>query len=427
VAPAAVAAAPAGPVTRAQLALVTALGAAVGAWSFVLLRAQRAPEALAAICSADGGCASLWSAPFALSVERLTSVPVAGWGLVWGLAAAGLGLAALLRRGPAPADAIVTSLRFISAAGVLGVFVLLSVIASERTFCVPCAGAHALILGHAAIALFAWRRHGLARPGPGAVLAGGSLLWAYLAVAFTGATATGIPAATKPDATADATLADFIAKMPPPERQALADALGRMRRGPALTLPAPRALRGPATAPVRFTEFTDIRCSHCAHLHEVWGELERALPAGSFSVESRFYPLDGGCNPVIRSPARDPVRCLAPRVQICRERDPAAHELAGALFTDQRTLTPERVYELAAGDRAALDACVASPVTASKLESDVALAEQYSPDGTPLVLVNGRLGSALPQYLYAIVMARGSPDHPAFSVLPPANEAAHIH
>lgn len=415
--------------SRAQLILATVLGAAVAAWSFVLLRAQGSPEALDAICTAGGGCASLWTARFALSVQRLTSVPVAGWGLVWGLAAVGLGLAALVRQPRGPIDAIVTSLRLLSAAGVVGVFVLLAVIASERTFCVPCAGAHALILAHAGLALFAWRRRGLPRPGPASVLATASLLWGYLAVVFTtgGVPASSIPAAGRPDATADASLREFIDKMPPPGRQALADALGRMRRGPALTLPPPRVRHGSPAAPVRFTEFTDVRCSHCATLHQVWDQLEPSLPKESFSRESRFYPLDGGCNVAIRSPARDPVRCLAPRVQICREQEPGADALTGALFAEQDSLTVDRVYALAGGDRAALDACVASADTTSKLEGDVALAEQYEPEGTPIVLVNGRLGSAQPPFLYAIVLARGSPDHPAFSVLPPPDPRAHIH
>jgi protein-disulfide isomerase len=413
-------------VKRAHLLLLTLIGAAVAVWSFVLLRAQNAPDS---VCTEGGGCATLWSAPFALSVQRITSVPIAGWGLVWGLAAAGLSLVALIRFGRGSIDAIVTALRLLSAAGVLGVFALLAVIASERTFCAPCAGAHALILAHAGIALFAWRRLGLARPGPGAVLTGGSLLWAYLVVVFTAGSVAGtaIPTATKTDATSDAALKEFVEKLPPAGRQALADVLGRMRRGPALTLPPPRALRGPATAPVRFTEFTDVRCGHCAELHRAWDDLERAVPAGSFSVESRFYPLDGACNVAMRSPARDPVRCLAPRVQICRDKDPGAQALAGALFAEQGTLTGERVYELAGGDRKALEACVASAETQSKLEGDVALAEQYSPDGTPLVLVNGRAASAMPPFLYAIVLAGGSPDHPAFSVLPPADPNAHIH
>jgi hypothetical protein len=416
-------------VSRAQLILATLLGAAVAGWSFVLLRAQSSQEALDAICTAGGGCASLWSAPFALTVQRLTSVPVAGWGLVWGLAAAALGLVAILRQSSSPIDVVVTALRLLSAAGVVGVFVLLAVIVSERTFCVPCAGAHALILAHAGLALYAWRRHGLPGLGPASIQAGSSLLFGYLLVVFTtgGVPANAVPVAGPADATADATLREFVDKMPPANRQALSDALGRMRRGPALTLPAPRALRGSATAPVRFTEFTDVRCNHCATLHQVWEQLGQSLPADSFSVESRFYPLDGGCNAAIPPPARDPVRCLAPRVQICREKEPGAHALAGALFAEQRTLTPERVYELAGGDRAALDACIASHETASRLEGDVALAEQYDPEGTPIVLVNGRLGSAQPAFLYAIVLARGSADHPAFSVLPPPDPKAHIH
>jgi 2-hydroxychromene-2-carboxylate isomerase len=148
---------------------------------------------------------------------------------------------------------------------------------------------------------------------------------------------------------------------------------------------------------------------------------------GSFSLESRYYPLDGGCNAALQSPARDPVRCLAPRVQICREKEPGAQALAGALFAEQRTLTEPRVYELAGGDRAALDACVASRETASQLEGDVALAQQYDPEGTPIVLVNGRMGSGQPPFLYAIALARGNPDHPAFSSLPPPDPNAHIH
>jgi hypothetical protein len=146
-------------------------------------------------------------------------------------------------------------------------------------------------------------------------------------------------------------------------------------------------------------------------------------------VESRFYPLDGGCNAQIRRPPADPVRCLAPRVQICLEGQPGAGALAGALFAEQRTLTTDRVYVLAApyGTRAALEACVASEETARKLAADVALAARYEPEGTPLVLVNGRLGSALPPFLYAIVLARGSADHPAFASLPPPDPAAHIH
>lgn len=412
-----------------HLALLAILGAAAAVWSYVLLRVQNAPEALGAICREGGGCASLWTAPFALSVQRLTSVPVAGWGIVWGLAAAGLALFAWVRVARAQAaDAAVTALRLVSAAGLLGVFVLVGVVVSEGSFCGACAIAHAIVLAHAAIALFLWRRRGVAQAGPASVLAGGSILWAYLVVAFTASSVPkpAIPTASAPDASTETKLREFVASLSPPARQALADALGHMRRGPALTLPKPRALQGRPDAPVRFTEWTDVRCSHCAELHHAWAELEKALP-GSFSVESRYYPLDGGCNPAIKNPQRDEVRCLAPRVQICRENYPDAALLRDALYAQQRDLTPAKVWELATGSRESLQACVDSADTKAKLADDLAVAAQYSPDGTPLVIVNGRPGSAMPIFLYAITLAQGSPDHPAFSSLPPANPDAHVH
>jgi serine/threonine-protein kinase len=412
-----------------HLALLALLSGAVAAWSYVLLRAQNAPESLGAICREGGGCASLWTAPFALSVQRVTSVPVAGWGIVWGLAALGLALFAWLRlaRGQA-ADAAVTALRFTSGAGLVGVFVLVGVVITERSFCGACAIAHALVLAHAVIAVFVWRTRRVPQAGPATVLAGGSMLWAYLVVVFAASSIpkSTIPVASAPDASADAKLREFLGTLTPPARQALSDALGNMRRGPALTLPKPRVLSGKPDAPVRFTQWTDVRCSHCADLNRTWKELEKTLP-GSFSLESRYYPLDIACNPAMKNPQRDEVRCLAPRVQICREGYPDADLLKDALYSQQRELTPARVYELATGSRAALEACVASAETQAKLESDLALAAQYHADGTPIVVVNGRPGSAMPIFLYAITLAQGSPDHPAFASLPPANPNAHVH
>lgn len=415
--------------SRVHLALLLLLGAAVAGWSYVLLRAQNAPESLGAICREGGGCAALWTAPFALSVQRVTSVPVAGWGIIWGLAATGLALFAWLRLARAQsADAALTALRLVSGAGLVGVFVLVGVVITERSFCGACAIVHALVLAHAVIAVFVWRERRIPQAGPATVLAGGSMLWAYLLVAFTASSVpkSAIPVATAPDASADTKLREFLATLTPPARQALSDALGQMRRGPALTLPKPRALTGKADAPVRFTEWTDVRCNHCAELHHTWAELEKTLP-GSFSLESRYYPLDGACNPAIKNPQRDEVRCLAPRVQICRENYPDAALLKDALYARQRDLTPALVFELATGSRDSLQACVDSAETKKKLADDLALAGQYHADGTPIVVVNGRPGSAMPIFLYAIALAQGSPDHPAFSSLPPANPTAHVH
>jgi protein-disulfide isomerase len=425
------------PPSRASLAVLTALGLAVALWSFALFLGPSA-AAVKTICGPDdgGGCGALWRSPFALSVQRVTGVSVAGWGVVWGVAAAALAAACLRRPSKAggPPAAQLTGLRFLSAAGLVGVFVLLGVSAGQRTFCAACAVAHSLVVAHAAIALFSWRARGLPEAARGLMLAAALVLASYVVVVFIPGAAretAAFPAAPAgADRSEEEALAGFVASLPPPGRQALSDVLDRMRRGPALTLPSPHGLRGPADAAVRFTEFTDVRCSHCAELHRVWEELERAVPAGRFSVESRFYPLDRACNPDVRNPKVDPVRCLAPRVQVCLEGRPGARDLAGALFAEQASLTPERVYALAvpyAASRRDLEACVASEQTAVRLAEDVALARQYEPEGTPIVLVNGRLGSAFPPFLYAITLSHGSPDHPAFAGLPPPDPDAHIH
>jgi len=423
------------PPTRASLVTLAAVGAAMAAWSAALLLGP-ASKPVKAVCGLNdsGGCSTLWQSPFALAVHHGTGVTVAGWGVVWGAAALAVALLALMRVARSrPAAHVVTALRALSAAGFLGVLVLAAVAFSERTFCAACAVAYALGAVHAAIAVFAWRDRGLPEATRGAMLAAAFLLAAYLAMVFVPGFVPSPPgaalAAVPSDRPADEALAAYVASLGPQDRQALSDALGAMRRGPAFSMPPPRALRGPAEAPVRFTEFTDVRCSHCAELHGVWEELERALPPRSFNVESRFFPLDGGCNPLVRARAADPVRCLAPRLQICIQDEPAAAALAGAFFGEQRTLTTERAWALAErySPGEALRACVSAEATAAKLAGDVALAAQYEPDGTPIVLVNGRLGSALPSFLYAIVLAGGAPDHPAFASLPPPAPAAHVH
>jgi protein-disulfide isomerase len=67
--------------------------------------------------------------------------------------------------------------------------------------------------------------------------------------------------------------------------------------------------------------------------------------------------------------------------------------------------------------RADLEACVASPQTQDKLKQDEAFALQYRPQGTPLVLVNGREATAVPAFLYALALTGGNPDAPAFAHL----------
>ncbi|HVS03237.1 MAG TPA: thioredoxin domain-containing protein, partial [Thermoanaerobaculia bacterium] len=396
----------------------------------------------------EEGCAELWDAGFAGAVHQATGLPVAGWGLVWGLAAFLLPLVALVgasegrRSDPLDAAAAITGI-----AGVVGVIVLVGASAAAGLFCSSCALTYVLTIGYAGVAFLGLLSGDSRLSGRGLALAAGATLALYLALLYPGlrtpesvvrggerALAATVatrapggepsaPSASPPAALegAETLLAELIANLPPSGRQALSDSLFIYSGSPRVAPREPRVLRGDPDAPVRITEFSDVLCSHCAELHRTLAYLETVLPPGSFSVDSRNFPLDGNCNRYLQAGGPESVRCLASRTRVCLDRTSHGEELAGALFARQAELTPQLVFELAAPFMAPaeLQRCVASRETAQQLAADVDYAWFFEPDGTPLVLVNGRRGTSFGPFLYAMVLTGGSAEHPALTALPP--------
>lgn len=429
------AAAPAAPLRpgAAALGLACALAAASGAWAVYLWRQLAAARAgLDVRCAFDseGDCASVWQSGFAETIERVTGLPIAGHGVLFALVALALPAAVLVarsrgRRGDISwAAALVTA-----AAGIVAVLVLSAAQLAEGRFCGSCGVAYAFTLSYAAVCLFStarvpWRE--LARGGAlaaaaaglgGIVLALGSQEQALPPAASLPAVPA-LPAL--PGAAAGDDLARFLGTLTPPVAQSLALALREYAASPPKPLREPRTLEGPALAPVRITEFADFLCSHCATLHGTLAQLQRNAPAGSVAIESRYFPLDGQCNPEIPRASGDGVRCTAARALICLAGEPGVFELAGKLYASQRSLSVDKVYELASPlrPRDRLEACVAAPETEATLKGDIAWAVEHGITGTPLVLVNGRKASGFPAFLWALVLAGGNPAHPSFAALP---------
>jgi serine/threonine-protein kinase len=230
-------------------------------------------------------------------------------------------------------------------------------------------------------------------------------------------------------AASDRQLAELVTSLAPPLKQQLADSLAIYRAAAPQTGPEPRALRGSPEAPVRITEFTDVLCEHCADLHATLAALAQSVGPGRYSVDSRQFPLDGACNPLLQPRPAESERCIAAKARICLEANPGAEEYAGRLFENQKGLTTAAVYELAEPyrSRKELEACVGSARTKARLEEDVQFASRFDSDGTPIVAVNGRKGTSFGPFLLAMVLAGGNAGHPAFDALPPGNPAAHIH
>jgi serine/threonine-protein kinase len=397
----------------------------------------------------EGDCADVWRSGFALSVESATGLPVAAHGVLWSFVAFLLpagAIVARLRGGRGDllwAGALVTAVT-----GVAVVIALAVAQLADGRFCGSCGIAYALTLSYAAVCLFATARIPWSLLGRGGAVAGAAAVLCFAGLALAapqrprgapaadphaghshgadphaghshGAEPHGGPSSAELASGAEG-LARFLENLSPASAQTLARDLAEYRGRPQGALQPPRALIGPPMAPVRVTDFADFRCSHCATLHATLTQIRSIAPEGSFSIDAHYFPLDGACNPQIQRASPDGVGCIAAKAMICLENDPGAFQLAGELYTRQRGLTVDQIYELAAPLRArsALEACVASPDTAAKLSDDIAAATKLGIQGTPLVLVNGRQATPRPATLLALILAGGDPGHPAFASLP---------
>ena len=389
----------------------------------------------------DAGCAAAWDSPFAAAIHRFTGLPLAGWGLVWGVAAFVFPLLGLLRLAQRkPASDFVWAGRWMAVSGTAVVFVLVIVSVGEGSYCSGCAVFYALVIGYAGVALVTWQRMSLREARRGLALAAASSGVVFLMLLYPGLkTPRSSTSEARKEAVADHSgtgdpetdrqMAKLVDSLSPKDKQTLSDSLYIYRNSPELRLPPPRVLLGASQeAPVRITEFRDVLCSQCAILHKTLVSLLAYLPPVSFTIEPRHYPLDTGCNPGARVRHRRSPRCLAASAQICLERHEKAFDFSGALFARQLGLTEKDVYDLAASylPRRDLENCIKSPATRVKLADDLALASRYRARGVPLVLVNGRRGTSFGPFLHAMVLTRGAAYHPAFEALPEPNPRANL-
>jgi serine/threonine-protein kinase len=448
----------AGPFDAGGWARLVALSALSALWSlFLWMELVLLRSGGQSFCATGGSfdCSTIWNGAFSSAVQRLTGLPIAGWGLAWSVVAFALPLTGLLRRAQGrAAPEVLSATRLTAAAGVLVIVVMIAASLIEGAVCIGCVGTYLLVAVYAVVALSRWRSAGLPNGPKAAVLAGGTALAAYLVLLYPGlrtprmsgeagrraveavapggpASASGSPAAARGtgDPQRDKALSDLVASLDPSLKQTMADSLAIYRAAVPQQLPAPRALNGSDLAPVRITEFTDILCEHCAALNETLHTLREHVAPGSFSVDARQFPLDGRCNSLTGPREGDDVRCVAAKLLICAEPAGKEPELATALFDKQQGLTGNKAMQIASGflPRERIGPCLGSPATEAALAQDIAAAAHFDSDGTPIVAVNGRKATSFAPFLYAMVLTRGNPDHPAFATLPPGDPGAHLH
>lgn|GEM_PF-243095 len=469
--------------STAALALLGALNAmwAVFLWGELLL--TRAGGSAFCAMSDTVNCSALWDGPFASSVHSITKVPIAGWGLIFGLVSFLLPLIALAKRDDTPRS-VWTGIRLVGAAGALTVIALLLVSAKEGALCLGCLGTYVLVGVYAFISLASWKTQGFDDVGPAAGQAGAMVGVLFLAMLYPGihtpmsadSTTKSTVAAMKDSASASSStkqpthdghahaaddghdhakpapvasvghglpkapegkvtvdegrIRAFLSSLPPPALQALSDTLYTYRTSTPVAAETPRLVIG-GESKLQIVDWTDVRCGHCSKLHEVLAEIYKTVPKGSFNVESRHFPLDGNCNKDIQRRSPDGLNCIAAKAQICMEQKgaDALFAYSGTLFKNQRTLTVDNIYQAASKwmPQADLKACIESPETDKKLQDDIAYAMKTRPEGTPVVIINGKKANGFPPLLFALILAQGNADLDVFKGLPPPNPNAHVH
>lgn len=408
-------------------------------------------------------CAAVWDSAVAVAVHDVTQIPVAGWGLIWGITATLLPLPALVDRGML-ARGVSAALRLTAIAGLASIVGLGAASFAAGALCLGCLGTYALVAVWSALAWSSSKDAGFAEPGRGAAMAGLVVAVSFAVLVVPGtrtphapkklslppASAGASPSSTSPassmaaapspspsttatakttdmfdgpptgDPVRDDLLNRFMAELEPEARQVMSDLLRDYRATPVGPVPPTRALvSGSAKAPLKIVDWTDPLCPHCALLHETLKEIEKSLPPGLFSVEARHFPLDGFCNSAVQRKSPDGTRCVGAKAQICMEGDPKAFEAAGALFA-ARAETVDGVYAAFAPyrSRALLEKCVNAPETNAKLQADIAAAEARHLQGTPLLLMNGREVPPFGPLVYVLILTGGADRHPAFKGLP---------
>ncbi|MEW5738234.1 MAG: thioredoxin domain-containing protein [Myxococcota bacterium] len=430
---------PSTPERPSTAALLTLLGTSAGLaglavyqWSQLLV--MRAGGTPACAVNDTFNCAAVWNSAFAGRVHDALGIPVAGLGLLWGLTALALPviMAVHVRKGRDVAT-FLTGIKLWAGAGLLACVTFIAASVQASAVCLTCLGTYVLTLGYGVGAFALLPRP--AWPDTRYLVPGGA--WAmiisaplFLVLLYPGGKTP--KTTTQQDVKVDVKVgpkttpeqaAQWFATLSTQEK--LQTAYARdvfLKSAPRDVSGFPVRVRlGPADAPVKLVEFTDILCGHCRMFEGLVTQLV-AMDPGAISVEPRYYPLDSECNPDVKHSPGDGVRCFGAKAQLCLEQHPDFAKIRHELFEHQAGLTKDFIALVAAKagmGREALEACVNSPETAKRLADDIEYAKLYGIQGTPLVLVNGREAPPATAFLVGLVLTKGDANAPLFDSLPP--------
>ncbi len=148
---------------------------------------------------------------------------------------------------------------------------------------------------------------------------------------------------------------------------------------------------GPPRAPIVIIEFSDFQCPYCREMHFVLKKLREKHP-DQIRVVFKNFPLDPVCNPRLKHGGH-PNSCLAAFAAECAHQMGAFEKLYEKLATASN-YSPEGLLGLASDSGMDLDEfqqCMISGQIREEVQRDIADALKLGIQGTPLLVVNGRV------------------------------------
>jgi protein-disulfide isomerase len=166
-------------------------------------------------------------------------------------------------------------------------------------------------------------------------------------------------------------------------------------------------------AKVLIVKFSDYMCPACRNTYEGYKPvLGKYLSGGQVRYVVKHYPLEAECNP--SAPSNHYASCEAAAAVIMARATGTAQKLEQWIFTNQLSLTPDKVKK-AAGDIGGIqDFDARYPSALQEVKADASLGAKVGIAVTPTFYINGRklAGQSItpPQYFdYLIELALRDP------------------
>jgi len=395
-------------------------------------------------------CSAIWDSAISTSVHQFSGIPIAGWGLIWSALILVFSIKLLLEtQKNSDSSLVLSALRITAIVGVVGTIALIFYSLSLQVFCISC------IIFYIIVAIITFIIIAKLKAGDTKILAGGGLALAISiffalilfipgqniplqSVVNSPLTTTNEKTTNSSDNSAaintketDGALKQFIETQSPAVTQTMSNFLAEYRSAKHVahdTDPS-RLSFGNDKSPVKIVEWLEISCPHCAQLSQQLASIKNTTETDSWSLETRYYPLDSACNPNMTRSSNNGVSCLAAKSLICLSEDKEkSHSILATLFANQKTLSTDIIRNIIRDhevDMIELAACVESEATTKALATDIAMAQDHAISGTPLVVMNGRSLTAMPHLIYSLILSGGNDAAPEFSTLPVAEEISH--